>query len=83
MFLKGRQKCIDSNGGSSDEDLGGVETIIRIYYMKNTILRIKTNVSLNLKISLKHFRNHIFTGQWWHTPVIPAIGRQSQADLSI
>ena len=32
-------------------------------------------------IFLRCLKNWVLAGQWWHTPLIPALGRQRQADL--
>jgi hypothetical protein len=35
----------------------------------------------NYKNKILIIKNFIFAGQWWRTPLIPALGRQRQVDF--
>jgi hypothetical protein len=36
------------------------------------------NIQLNIRKILIYMKNNV-AGWWWHTPIIPALGRQRQA----
>jgi hypothetical protein len=48
---------------------------------KKKLIKIKIKTKSKTLLGCVSIRCLMRAGQWWHTPLIPALGRQGQADF--
>jgi septal ring factor EnvC (AmiA/AmiB activator) len=75
-------KEIQENTGKQVEDLKETQKALKELQENTTIQVKKLNKTIqDLKMEIETIKKSQRAGQWWHMPLIPALGRQGQADF--
>jgi hypothetical protein len=82
-FNEGKTLFLEGNvakwmSGSQEEK--NVLAILKMAKYR-TPFKVRHNSQLTCNCSVTQLRKAVLSRVWWHTPLIPALGRQRQADF--